>query len=37
MERDVFSEERAQPTKRIYLLIREVLDPRKLREKEVPS
>jgi len=26
VERDVFSEERAQPTKRIYLLIREVLD-----------
>jgi magnesium transporter len=26
VERDVFSESRAQPTKRIYLLIREVLD-----------
>ena len=26
VERDVFSEGRAQPTKRIYLLIREVLD-----------
>jgi magnesium transporter len=26
VERDVFSEDRAQPTKRIYLLIREVLD-----------
>ncbi|MET0147107.1 MAG: magnesium and cobalt transport protein CorA [Ilumatobacteraceae bacterium] len=26
VERDVFSEERSQPTKRIYLLIREVLD-----------